>query len=82
MLSKNHKILNEREKIKKNKEKLIRFFPEMYSNKELQLELDNKNELTQHGNFLLDYIKTQNKEKGVSSDTKKKLEAPLKQLLK
>ena len=43
---------------------MIEIYPEIFSKEELQLEIDNKNKLIQHSKFLLDYIKTQNKEKG------------------
>ena len=82
MLTKNRKILNERENIEKKKDKMILNFPELFSKEELHIDLDNKNKLKQHNEFLLDYIKTQYREKKGSIDTKKKLEAPLKQLLK
>jgi hypothetical protein len=82
MLTKNHKISNEIDKIEKNKEKMIQNFPELFSNDELQHKIDNKIKLKQHGGFLLDYIKNQNKEFNGSSDTKKKLQSRLKQLLK
>ena len=82
MLTKNHKISNEREKIEKNEEKMMLRFPELFSNDELQHKIGNKIKLKNHGKFLLDYIKNQNKDYNGTIDTKNKLQSSLKQLLK
>ena len=82
MLTKNHRIAREMQNEEKKKEKMKLDFPELFSREELQTELDEKNKLKQHSEYLLKYIKTQNKEKMGNRDTKTKLATPLKQLLK
>ena len=82
MLSKNHKITKERERIETNKKKMLLNYPELFSKEELRIDIDNKNKLSKHSKFLLDYIKTQNTENKESTDNKNKLQKALKDLLK
>ena len=76
MLTKNHRIAREMQNEEKKKEKMKLRFPELFSNEELQTEMDEKNKLKQHSDFLLKYIKEQKGDK----DTRKILERELKQL--
>ena len=82
MLPKNHIIVHEKEEIEKKRKKMKLEFPNLFSREEFQTESDNEQKLKQHSNYLLKYIKKQNKEKKGNSDTKKILETPLKRHLK
>ena len=82
MLTKNHIIATKKEEIQKNKEKMKLEFPNLFTKEELQTELDDKKKLKQHSEYLLKYIKEQHMEQNSGSDTKKKLETTLKELLK